>query len=74
MKVLPEYLKISRIPVWIKRIQGYIHKEPEISNMNFQNQQANIAIVRGGLLELGLEIVPKNISYLWLILILYMRL
>lgn len=53
MKVLPEYLQISRIPVWIKRIQGYIHKEPEISNMNFQNQQANIAIVRGGLFGVG---------------------
>lgn len=53
MKPLPEYLQVSRVPVWIKRVQSYMHKEQGVSHMNFQNQQANIAIVRGGLFGVG---------------------
>lgn len=52
-KPLPEYLQISRVPVWIKRVQTYLHHRQGETHMNFQNQQANIAIVRGGLFGVG---------------------
>ncbi len=50
-KPLPTIFQVSRLPTWIKRVQGYIYDDKQ--SQNYQIQQANIAIAKGGLIGVG---------------------
>lgn len=51
---LPFFLRVSRVPTWISRVQNFMYEGKEVDkDANYQTNQAKIAVAKGGILGLG---------------------